>query len=187
VFHYGAPGSFPNLSWQSTNYWVDPILVTSAHGLFASTATPAIDSSADTASVEIGTRFTASVNGKVYGVRFYKGTLNTGVHTGSLWAANGSSRLATATFTNESASGWQTVRFAQPIDIVAGQVYLVSYHTNVGRYAFDRDAFAVDGVTVHELSVPSGGGAFRYGSGGSFPDSQSNHNYWVDVVFVPLA
>jgi len=40
----------------------------------------------------------------IYGVRFYKGTTNTGIHTGSVWSTAGT-LLATATFQNESASG----------------------------------------------------------------------------------
>ena len=37
------------------------------------------------------------------GIRFYKAAANTGTHIGSLWSAAGT-RLAQATFTNETAS-----------------------------------------------------------------------------------
>ena len=48
-----------------------------------------------------------TVSGTVTGVRFYKAAANTGTHIGSLWSATGT-QLASATFTNETASGWQT-------------------------------------------------------------------------------
>ena len=52
--------------------------------------------------------------GFITGVRFFKSTGNTGTHTGSLWTAAGS-RLATVTFTGETASGWQTATFASAV------------------------------------------------------------------------
>ncbi len=42
--------------------------------------------------------------GTVSGLRFYKATANTGTHVGSIWSASGE-RLASATFTSETASG----------------------------------------------------------------------------------
>jgi hypothetical protein len=74
-------------------------------------ATPAVSDAADVNAVELGVKFTASQAGTITGVRFYKSAKNTGTHVGSLWSSNGT-LLAQATFTNESASGWQTVSFA---------------------------------------------------------------------------
>ena len=73
--------------------------------------TPAASSSAS--------RWTADVDGQVTGVRFYKGPLNLGSHTGSLWTAAGG-LLATVAFTGESGSGWQTAYFTAPVDVTAG-------------------------------------------------------------------
>ena len=56
-------------------------------------------------------KFRSDVDGFVTGIRFYKGSQNTGTHVGSLWTTSGQ-RLATATFTNETTSGWQEVTFA---------------------------------------------------------------------------
>ena len=39
----------------------------------------------DTAAVELGVKFRADVNGYITGIRFYKGSTNTGTHVGSLW------------------------------------------------------------------------------------------------------
>ena len=44
---------------------------------------------ADNAAVELGVKFRADVAGTVTGVRFYKGTGNTGTHVGHLWTPPG--------------------------------------------------------------------------------------------------
>ena len=84
------------------------------------TTVPATPAAADDSAVELGVAFTPRVNGSVVGIRFYKGSGNTGTHTGSLWNSSGS-RLATATFTNETSAGWQTVTLASPVNVTAGQ------------------------------------------------------------------
>lgn len=95
------------------------------------TAVPASPSSADSAAVELGVTFIPRVSGSVVGIRFYKGSGNTGIHTGSLWTSSGT-RLATATFTNETATGWQTVTLATPVNVSAGQRYVASYYAPRG-------------------------------------------------------
>ncbi|MGQ0839395.1 DUF4082 domain-containing protein [Actinokineospora sp.] len=147
---------------------------------------PSIVDGGDTAAIEVGTKFTTSVNATVTGVRFYKATTNTGSHTGSLWSSAGQ-RLATGTFSGESASGWQTLNFATPVQIRSGQAYIASYTAPNGRYSVDPGFFNGKGAGIVPLTapatgaVPGGNGVFRYGAG--FPDSSFNGgNYWVDVV-----
>ncbi|RZS40925.1 Ig-like domain-containing protein [Herbihabitans rhizosphaerae] len=149
-------------------------------------ATPSIVDALDTSAVELGTKFSTSVNATVTGVRFYKSSANTGTHTGSLWTTSGQ-RLATGTFSGESASGWQTLNLATPIQIRAGQTYIVSYTTTSGHYSVDPGYFNSKGAGIVPLTAPAtgavtgGNGVFRYGLG--FPDSSHNGgNYWVDVV-----
>ncbi|MGO8477497.1 DUF4082 domain-containing protein, partial [Rhizobium ruizarguesonis] len=77
-------------------------------------ATPAVVNTNDTAAVELGVKFQSSVAGTVSGIRFYKRSLDTGTHSGSLWSSTGT-RLATLTFTNETASGWQSANFSSPV------------------------------------------------------------------------
>ncbi len=152
--------------------------------IWDSTPTPAID--ADDQAIEIGVKFQSEMDGFITGIRFYKGSTNTGTHTGTLWTITGQ-ELATATFTNETASGWQQVNFATPVPITANTTYVASYHTEVGHYAVTEDAF------TSELSAPplrvlqdgesGGNGVYRYGAH-SFPtDTYRSSNYWVDVVF----
>jgi Domain of unknown function (DUF4082)/Bacterial Ig-like domain/Bacterial Ig domain len=149
---------------------------------------PAIASVADTGAVELGVKFRADASGFITGIRFYKGSANTGTHIGNLWSSTGT-RLATATFTGETASGWQQVNFAAPVAINANTVYVASYHAPNGRYAADNFYFAnggVDSGVLHFLQdgVSGGNGVFTYSASSSFPTSTFQAtNYWVDVMF----
>src|SRR5262249_30037518 len=156
--------------------------------LFSSNPTPSIVSVNDAHSVELGFKFQASGTGAVTGLRFYKGASNTGTHVAHLWTSSGT-LLATATFANETASGWQQVNFASPVTISAGTTYIASYHT-AGNYSADPNLFA-NAVTNAPLTAPSsassgGNGVYAYGTGSLFPSSTFNStSYGVDVLFRP--
>src|SRR5207253_2231057 len=95
---------------------------------------------------------------------------------------------ATATFANETSSGWQQVTFAAPVAITANTTYVASYHTNVGHYAATSGYFAAgfDSAPLHALAsgVDGPNGVYRYGSASSFPNqTYLSGNYWMDVVF----
>ena len=161
---------------------------TASYSIWPATAAPTtVDSGPDSA-VELGVKFTSSVAGHVAGVRFYKASTNTGTHTAHLWSSSGTS-LASATFSGETASGWQQVKFATPVAITAGTVYVVSYHTTVGHYSDDQNFFATTGVTSGPLTALANGtsgadGVYAYGTSSSFPSSgYISSNYWVDVLF----
>jgi hypothetical protein len=113
--------------------------------IWSASTVPSGPLSPDAAAVELGVRFRSSVNGYITGIRFYKGTGNGGTHTGSLWSATGT-RLATVTFTNESATGWQEAKFAIPVAITANTVYVASYFSPQGHWFGDRDYFSTTGV-----------------------------------------
>ena len=166
-------------TWSFTT-GIDDIGTTS---LFAD-VTPNTAAADDTSAIELGTRFTASQAGSVTAVKFFKGTGNTGTHVGSLWDAAGN-RLAQVTFTNETATGWQTAALATPVALTPGATYVVSYYAPVGRYASSPGYFATAPRTVGPLTAPSGSnGVYRYGAGGGFPaGSYNSTNYFVDVVF----
>jgi len=57
-----------------------------------------------------------------------------------LWTTGGI-LLATATFTGETASGWQQVDFAPVVLIGANTTYIASYHTNIGHTSDDHNYF----------------------------------------------
>ena len=152
--------------------------------IWSSTAKPANPTDPDTGSVELGVKFYSDVSGSITGLRFYKGSTNTGTHVADLWTSSGT-LLATATFTRETGSGWQQVNFATPVAITAGTTYVASYHTNVGHYADDQNYFASQ-YNSGSLHVPANGGVYAYGAAGSFPTQVWNaSNYWVDIVLSP--
>ena len=111
--------------------------------LFSGSATPAVVNTTDASAVELGVKFQSSVAGTVSGIRFYKSSQDTGVHTGELWSSTGT-KLATLTFTNETASGWQTATFSSPVTMTPGATYTASYHTNVGHYSNTDNYFTVE-------------------------------------------
>jgi hypothetical protein len=141
----------------------------------------------DASAIELGTKVRFDSKGFVTGVRFYKGSQNTGTHTGSLWTTAGT-RLATGTFTGESASGWQTLTFATPVQVAANTTYVVSYHTNTGFYSSSAGYFANAGAdyqALHALKdgVDGGNGVYLYGASGYPTGSYNSTNYWVDVLW----
>src|SRR4029453_14701123 len=136
----------------------------------------------------LGVKFRSDVAGFVTGVRFYKSAANTGPHVGSLWSTAGTV-LATATFSGETASGWQQVTFPSPVAIATNTVYVASYHAPAGHYSFNANYFATQGGDAPPLHLPASGavggnGVFAYGASSVFPNNSfSAANYWVDVVF----
>ncbi len=158
--------------------------------VWPASATPGSPSINDPDAVNLGTKFTSDVKGLVSAVRFYKGTGNTGTHVGALWSASGT-LLGSVTFTGETASGWQQMNFASPVQIAANTVYIVSYYAPVGHYAGDNNGFSTAGVDsppLHALKDGANGnnGLYLYQSSNGFPNgSYLGSNYWVDVVFTP--
>ncbi|NWF61074.1 MAG: DUF4082 domain-containing protein [Fischerella sp.] len=156
--------------------------------IWDNSATPKVLADPSTDAVELGVKFRSQINGYITGIRFYKSTQNTGTHVGTLWSSSGQ-QLARATFTNETASGWQQVNFTNPVAITANTVYVVSYHTNVGRYSIDEQYFANSGTNSYPLYAlrngeSGGNGVYTYNANPAFPTSTYNSsNYWVDVVF----
>src|SRR6185295_9541410 len=97
-FTTAAPGSCP------CSLWGTPVVGVADAG--------------DASAVELGVKFRADVDGFVSGVRYYKSAANSGTHIGNLWSTAGA-KLATATFANETATGWQIVLFSAPVAVTA--------------------------------------------------------------------
>jgi hypothetical protein len=155
--------------------------------LFSASSTPGTVTVNDPSAVELGVKFQVSTAGQIVGVRFYKGPQNTGTHVGNLWTVGGG-LLATANFTNETASGWQQVFFATPVTVAPGTTYVASYHTLTGFYSADGNYYAnalTNGPLTALSSAASGGnGVYAYGSASAFPvNTYNSANYWVDVLF----
>ena len=96
--------------------------------------------------------------------------------------------LAHGTFTNETASGWQTLEFPTAVPVNPGQTYVVSYYAPNGNYAATSDYFANSAysnapLTALQNGTDGGNGVYAYG-GDQFPTSSFNSsNYWVDPIF----
>ena len=141
----------------------------------------------DRTSVELGTAFRPTTDGTAVGVRFYKTQANSGVHVGNVWAADGT-RLATAQFTSETSSGWQTglLRHARCSSPPANATSRPTWRRAA---ATCRPRTSGGAATTSLLAVdPGRSGVYAYGKRSSFPTKSWNHSqYWVDVVFVPVA
>ncbi len=156
----------------------------------------------DEHSVEVGVQFTADVSGSISSIRFYKFPGNPGPHVGRLWDRDGK-LLASAQPASETESGWQTVTFAQPIQIDRGQSYVASYRCDHGHYAFTHGYFADHSANAGPIHAPAsdsiGGanGVFaiagrrvynEFGHVTDFPNqTYLQTNYWVDIDFTPGA
>ncbi len=106
--------------------------------------------SGDGSSLELGVRFRADFDGYITGIRFYKAATNTGTHIGNLWSNTGT-LLATAVFTNETASGWQQVTFSNPVAVTANTTYVASYFAPAGHYSDTPGYFANSGSDAPPL------------------------------------
>src|SRR5262245_40855602 len=84
--------------------------------LFPPSAVPSMTNVDQGYDVELGVELWSDVDGTVNGVRFWKGSADTGPHLGHLWATDGTLE-ATAQFTNESASGWQEAHFLPAVAV----------------------------------------------------------------------
>ncbi len=157
---------------------------------------PTNPDSNDARATELGVRFRSDAAGSIRSVRFYKAPTNTGTHTANLWTESGQ-LLGTATFTNESASGWQQADFPTPIAIAANTNYVAGYHAPSGHYSEAEGYFygppaqpdfraPIDSPPLHALhnttALPNG--LYKYSSTPTFPTNTFNaENYWVDVVY----
>ncbi len=162
-------------------------VVTTTYSLFAAQI-PATTSSSDSAAVEVGMRFRASAPGTIVGLKFYKGAGNTGTHTGHLWSRTGT-LLASVTFTNETASGWQTAAFATAPVVAANTTYVISYHTDAGHYAEVTNYFTTAKTSGPLTALADGqdgaSGTYRYGASGYPTTAWKASNYFVDPLYRP--
>lgn len=163
-------------AWATTTANADPARLLDA------SATPAVAVDPDPNAVELGVRFSASTAGEISAIRFYKTPSNAGPHTAALWDSRGK-LLARASFSDETASGWQTATLDQPIKISAGRSYTASYTVPHGHYAVTENAFT-RATRNGQLSIPARGGVYTYSPGRYPTQSYRASNYFVDVSFL---
>jgi hypothetical protein len=147
--------------------------------------TPAAD---DNSAATLGVKFVPQTDGNITGVRFYKGAGNTGSHRGAIWSSTGEI-LRTGTFSNETETGWQTLKFSSPLQVTRNTTYVASYYAPNGHYAADDRFFSALPHNAFPLTAPrgvtsGGNGVFRPGNGFPAERSTTDANYYVDVLFV---
>lgn len=140
--------------------------------------------------IELGMKFKSTIPGFITGAKFYKTTGNAGTHIGELYDSLGN-RLAAATFTAETATGWQTVFFSGPVAINANQTYIVSYFSSLGNYTSSNNYFTTNIINTPMIGLvdrapTSPNGIYKYTATAAYPTSTFNKsNYWVDAIFSP--
>ena len=146
------------------------------------TQTPAMIHLKDgpTTEYQLGVRFKSDATGEIRAIRFWKDLYERGTHVGRIWSATGT-QLATVTFNNETASGWQEQALPTPLRIQANVEYMVSVNTASGFYVATNDS-ASQLRNGNLASVVESNG--RYGPVGAYPaQSFQSSNYFRDVVF----
>ncbi|MCC6637590.1 MAG: DUF4082 domain-containing protein, partial [Ignavibacteriaceae bacterium] len=121
-----SQGSFPSQSFNNSNYFVD-IVTAPLPGTIFTTELP--QNSFNDGPYEMGTKFTVSEVAHVKSIRYYKVSGESGVHIGRLWDASGY-QIASVTFTNETASGWQVAMLPNSVEIYPENVYVVTVNSN---------------------------------------------------------
>ncbi|WP_193195812.1 N,N-dimethylformamidase beta subunit family domain-containing protein [Nostoc sp. MG11] len=147
---------------------------------------PSIANFTDSVPYELGMKFSSATGGQITAIRFWKAPSETGTHTGKLWTATGT-LLASVTFSNETASGWQEQLLATPINIQANTTYVVSVNVNA-YYVATYDQLVSPIVNGDLSSVADGNNGVFNGTPGAFPTgSYRNTNYFRDINFVAVA
>ena len=107
-----------------------------------------------------------------------------------LWTSTGT-KLASATFTNTAASGWQMVNLTPPVTIAANTTYVASvpYDRRLATDNFFTATVTNGKLTTYSTTAAGGNGVYAYGgtsTAGLFPTNTfSAANYWADVAFRP--
>ena len=144
---------------------------------------PSVANATDNVPYELGMKFRSSKGGQITLIRFWKAGSETGTHIGKIWAATGTLILS-ATFTNETASGWQEQLLATPVNIQANTIYVVSVNANA-YYAFTNEGLSNSIVSGDLSSVADGNNGVYNVNPNSFPTSSYlNTSYFRDIGFV---
>ena len=156
--------------------------------IWDNSATPVNIDASEGRPIELGVKFRTDSDGYITGLRFYKGSANTGTHIGHLWNAGGD-LIASVVFSGETASGWQQVNFGSGITVTANTTYVASYYSPSGNYSYTNPYFSTATYNAPVKALADGedgaNGVYRYDSPG-FPDQVfvgGSPNYWVDIIF----
>lgn len=189
--------------------WAPMVMSQSAYALSVcspavdlfSSQTPNITNYNDSNAINAGVKFTVSGSPTITGVKFYKGVDNTGTHVAHLYDATTSTDLASATFSSETSSGWQSVNFSSPVPVTSTHNYIAWVSMPNGHYAVDSigtggsNNFETVANSGHgpfsefngalEVSAGTNSGVYSYTSNhATTPSNGTNNNYWVSPVLL---
>lgn len=129
---------------------------------------------------ELGTKFTVSKVARIKAIKYYKMPGETGTHVGRIWDFWGR-QLGAFTFTDETASGWQTVQIPVDFQVYPENVFWVTVNSNTSYAA--TPAGLASQITNGIISSVADGANGVYGNPGEFPTNTfNNNNYFRDVV-----
>ena len=130
---------------------------------------------------ELGVKVTVDRQAQLTAIRFYKDSQETGTHVGRVWSSTGT-QIASVTFANETASGWQTQALASPITLQPGTTYVISVNANAYFVVTPAGlATSVGNGPLHSVA-DNANGVFA-STAGTFPtQSYNNSNYFSDLA-----
>ncbi len=145
------------------------------------TQQPNIGNATDGVEYELGMKFRSSQNGQIVAIRFWKAPSESGSHVGKIWSTS-NTLLASCTFVNETASGWQQQALSSPLTITANTTYVVSVNTANTYFPITVQGLASSVVNGNLSSVAGQNGV--YGNVNGLPtNSYNSSNYFRDIVF----
>lgn len=186
----------PGSAASPASYGFDVTPPTSYQNIFTPQTVPANVDVDDSTDYTLGTLFTASGPGKVYGARWYfPGTLPDAPVIGMLysWTSDAAgTELARTPFTNTQ-TGWNQALFNTPIDITANTKYVIAVWTS-DHYVSTSGIFSSTDTTNGSLAAPKDvlgahNGKFLSGTGSpSYPTSTfGGSGYFADVLYIGSA
>ena len=202
---FGPQGVAPAQSFGQSNYFVDAVfragnsnaaapVTTSTPGCITNPVgaveistlfgdrTPANADATDNQPYELGTIVTPTSDGQVTQIRYFKAPSEGGAHTGRIWSLATGTQLASVTFQNETASGWQVATLDTPLDLQAGQSVVVSVNSN-SHFPIAVGDLAQP-VARGYLTTATDRAAGVFGAPGTLPtNSYQNSNYFVDLAY----
>ena len=132
-------------------------------------------------SLELGVKIRVTQPASLEAIRFLKDARETGTHVGRVWSVGGA-LLASATFSGESGSGWQTGQLGTPLRLVPGQTYVVSVGYNA-FFGVTPDGLRNERVSGPLRSIADGRNGVYGDASGIFPErTWAASDYFVDAV-----
>jgi hypothetical protein len=128
---------------------------------------------------ELGTKFSVIAPGRVYGVKFMKGT-DAAVYVGKIYDNSGN-MLASANAPVTTTSGEVLVYFSSPVIVSSASYYMASFYSPGGNYFANSTWF---NSYIPKSNVILKGGYYTYGSG--VPNTQYFQSfYYVEPIYSP--